>query len=133
MLCTLRFLGQGPAVDWGAMDRGVRRTVHQHDGVQRPGPVHVPSDGRVPSPVRRLPQRVRSERQSFAASHSVPGHLQTHPPSSWGEQVGLHRVPCPESAVRNVIERGELAVGRVLAWAALLIVQLLGWFRAIEA
>jgi hypothetical protein len=47
-----------------------------------------------------------------------------------GEQVGLHRVPCPESAVRNVIERGELAVGRVLAWAALLIVQLLGWFRA---
>ena len=28
------------------------------------------------------------------------------------------------------IERGELAVGRVLAWAALLIVQLLGWFRA---
>ena len=26
-----------------------------------------------------------------------------------GDQVGLHRVPCTESAVRNVIERGELS------------------------
>ena len=47
-----------------------------------------------------------------------------------GEQVGLHRVPCPESAVKTLFARGEVAVGRLLAWCALLVLQLLGWFRA---
>lgn len=46
-----------------------------------------------------------------------------------GEEVGLHRVPCPEEAVQRVFDVGRGAVGERLGWAALLIVMMLAFLR----
>ena len=46
-----------------------------------------------------------------------------------GEEVGLHRVPCPEVALVRVFVVGESARGEALAKAALLIVMMLFWLR----
>ena len=45
-------------------------------------------------------------------------------------EPGLNRVPCPEAAVRRLIERGEAVHGMQLARCCCLVVQLLGWLRA---
>ena len=47
-----------------------------------------------------------------------------------GLEPGLNRVPCPEAAVRRLIERGETVHGVQLARCCCLVVQLLGWLRA---
>jgi hypothetical protein len=47
-----------------------------------------------------------------------------------GEEPGLNRVPCPEAAVRMLIEEGERADGADLGWFALQLVMLLCWLRA---
>lgn len=47
-----------------------------------------------------------------------------------GQEVGLNRVPCPEAAVRRVIELGERAWGNELRRCGVLVVQLLCWLRA---
>jgi len=47
-----------------------------------------------------------------------------------GEEPGLNRVPCPEAAVRQLMDGAERASGKQLGWAALLLVQLLCWMRA---
>ena len=46
-----------------------------------------------------------------------------------GNEVGLHRVPCPEAAVRRVFEIGLRARGSQLGWCAMLIVMMLGFLR----
>lgn len=46
-----------------------------------------------------------------------------------GEEVGLHRVPCPEVALVRVFAVGETTRGEALAKAALLIVMMLFWLR----
>ena len=47
-----------------------------------------------------------------------------------GDEPGLNRVPCPEAAVRQLMDGAERASGKQLGWAALLLVQLLCWMRA---
>jgi hypothetical protein len=47
-----------------------------------------------------------------------------------GEEPGLNRVPCPEAAVRRLLDFGERADARTLGWVALLLVQLVCWLRA---
>ena len=50
--------------------------------------------------------------------------------NSAGAALGLNRVPCPEAAVRQLMDGAERASGKQLGWAALLLVQLLCWMRA---
>eukprot|EP01052_Picozoa_sp_SAG31_P047537 SAG31_NODE_9558_length_1258_cov_25.253667_1_plen_157_part_10 len=48
-----------------------------------------------------------------------------------GIESGLNRVPCPEIAVRRLLRLGESTDSvETLRWVAVLIVMLLGWFRA---
>eukprot|EP01052_Picozoa_sp_SAG31_P084169 SAG31_NODE_44440_length_262_cov_28.036810_1_plen_54_part_10 len=43
----------------------------------------------------------------------------------------MNRVPCPEIAVRRLLRLGESTDSvETLRWVAVLIVMLLGWFRA---
>lgn len=46
-----------------------------------------------------------------------------------GEEVGLHRVPCPEVAIQMIFEVGRSAVGQQLGWCALLVIMMLGLLR----
>ena len=46
-----------------------------------------------------------------------------------GEEVGLHRDPCPEAAVWRVFEIGMRARGSQLGWCTLIIVMMLGFLR----
>jgi hypothetical protein len=42
----------------------------------------------------------------------------------------LNRVPCPEIALRRLVQIGQVAAGRDLFWVCVILVMLLGWFRA---
>lgn len=46
-----------------------------------------------------------------------------------GQEVGLHRVPCPEVAVRKIFAIGLMERGSRLGWCALLVVMMLGMLR----
>ena len=47
-----------------------------------------------------------------------------------GEEPDLHRVPCPEIAIRRLVRLGATAGRRDLVWICALLVMLLCWFRA---
>ena len=47
-----------------------------------------------------------------------------------GYKVDLHRVPCPEIAIRRLVQIGQSATGDDLFWVCSLLVLFLCWFRA---
>jgi hypothetical protein len=47
-----------------------------------------------------------------------------------GEEPNLNRVPCPEIALRRLVQLGRAAEGEDLFWVCCLLVMMLCWFRA---
>jgi hypothetical protein len=47
-----------------------------------------------------------------------------------GEEPELHRVPCPEIAIRRLVDIGRSCGRRDLVWVCALLLMLLCWFRA---
>eukprot|EP01050_Picozoa_sp_SAG11_P032323 SAG11_NODE_10455_length_830_cov_5.354309_1_plen_148_part_00 len=46
-----------------------------------------------------------------------------------GEEPNLNRVPCPEIALRRLVQLGRAAEGEDLFWICCLLVMMLCWFR----
>jgi hypothetical protein len=56
--------------------------------------------------------------------------LQVESKNQRGEDADLHRVPCPEQVFVYLLGRGLVCGGDELAWVAIFMLMLLGWFRA---
>eukprot|EP01050_Picozoa_sp_SAG11_P015960 SAG11_NODE_2122_length_3784_cov_3.569878_2_plen_153_part_00 len=56
--------------------------------------------------------------------------LQVRRRRALGEQIDLHRVPCPEIALRRLVQVGQRAEGPDLLWTCALLLMLVCCFRA---
>jgi hypothetical protein len=67
-------------------------------------------------PVARLIEKYREEQLAMDAAEGI--------------ESALNRVPCPEIALRRLVDIGEAGSQQDLFWVCVLLVMLLGWFRA---